>query len=361
MPSIRSLTVSLAAATLLLAGCGDEVDEAVGSLADAAQDDATEADPATDGAADDGAADDEAGEDAAAADADADDGAGADTAPPAQGAEIAGRAIDATVFHAWLEYTVEGLSVIDLDEGSDERVQGVELVFDVRAFNTGTTTLQPAPPVSLRWDVPATDEVIDITGRTDFRQVPGESSSSGEIVVPLLPDDLAEYDDATARLIIGRSGQSAAQVPVGDAAELITRLPVPQPLEGTTLEVGDLLVTITDAQVRWDNIDTPTHVEDGFVRFEVTYTMENLGGAQSCSRRGEGNSWFLTLPNGDAVADFGVSERCVRGGETITDVFTGFVIDADFAGDYTIRHVREGDIEGEASISLVDAAGQPQG
>ncbi|MFP4234888.1 MAG: hypothetical protein ACLFUG_08170 [Nitriliruptoraceae bacterium] len=341
MPSIRSWTLGFAAATVLLAGCGDEADDAVASLTDAI-DDAAEPEPDT--AADDPATD-------AAADA--------GTAPQAEGATVTGRAIDATVFHAGLEYTVSELVVVDLDEGADERVRGLELTFDVSVFNTGTDTVQPAPPVSLRWDVPGTDEVVDVPGAAEVRQVPGESSSSGEIVIPLLPDDLADYDDATARLIIGRSGQSAAEVPVGAGAELITRLPVPQPLEGTTLEVGDLVMTITAAEVRWDNLGTPTHVEDGLARFEVTYSMENLGEAQSCSRRGEGNSWFLTLPNGDAVADFGVSERCVRRGETITDVFTGFVIDADYAGDYTLRHVREGDIEGEAAITLVEAPATP--
>lgn len=348
MRSIRSTTLAVAAATFLLAGCGDDVSDAVGSLADAVQDDAAESEPEADP---DAAADEVTDTDLEAGNED----------PSGDTASIAERAIDETVFWVGLEYTVQRLTVVDLDAGSDERVQGVELVFDTSVFNTGSDTAVPAPPVSLRWDVPGTDDVIDVTGRTELRQVPANASSSGEIIIPLTPDDLVAYDDASARLVIGRSGQSAAQVPVGADAELISRLPVPQPVEGTTLEVGDVLVTITAAEVRYDPIGSPSHLEDGAALLELTYDMENRGGNQSCSRRGEGRSWFAVLPDGDSVVDLGVSERCVGSGMTETGVVTGLVIDADYAGEYTIRHEREGDVEGEATLVLVDAPGVAQG
>ena len=325
----------VAAGALLLAGCGsDDVDEALDQLDDAIEE--------VDDQDEDDAEDDE------------DDGEPVAT--------VDGRALDGTVHHGGLEYTVTALSVVDLDaehspDGEvDQRVQGLELTFEANVANPGSDTVSPSPAVALRWDEPGTDNVVDVSGRAEFRQVPGDASSSGEFVVPVSPQDLEVYDDDTARLIIGRSGQSPAQLPIGDQAELIDRFPVPQELDEDTFEVAAVVVTITAAEVRWDN-PNGSHVEDGTALFELTYTMDNQSGSQSCSTRGEG-AFALTLPSGDGIVDLGVSERCVRGGETETDVKTGFLIDGDYAGDYTLRHER-GDDEDEITFTLVEGDGVP--
>jgi len=351
MLSIRSTTAAIAATALLLAGCGaDDVAETIGSVADVVDDGATDGAETTepDDAADDvGASDADGGSD--------DDDAGE---PASAEVPVAGRSIDATVFHSGLEYTVSELSVVDLDadagaDGADERVQGLMLTFDVSVFNSRSDTVSPSVPVSLRWDEPGTGNVVDVTGRGEFRQVPGDSSSSGQILVQLGPDDLAVYDDASARLIVGRSGQSAAQVPVGSAAELIDRFPVPQPVQIDPFDVEGVLVTVTDVEVRWDQLDR--HVDDGTALLELTYTMDNQGVSQSCSSR-NGGAWPLTLPDGDSIVELGVSERCVRGEQVVTDVLTGLLIGAEYAGDYTLRHVRGDDVD-ERTMTLVDGPG----
>jgi hypothetical protein len=319
----------------------------------------------------DAIADDE--EEGGDADSDAPDDAGeaeeaddsSDEAADGGDAEVVnveGRAIAESVHHLGLEYTIDQLTVVDLDaEASpdgevDERVQGLELVFEASVYNPGSDTATPRAPVSLRWDESGSGNVVDVTGRTEFRQVPGDSSSSGEIVVPLRPADLELYDDASARLILGQSGNSAAQVPVGPDAELIDRFPVQQEsVVGESFDVNDVLVTITAAEVRWDY--GSSHVEDGVALFELTYDMEEQGGSQSCSTRGQG-AFALTLPSGDGIVDEGVTERCVRGDQTETDVRTGFLIDGDYAGDYTLRHERSEDAD-EVAFTLVEAAGSP--
>ncbi len=358
MRTFRATTIATAAAGLLLVGCGGE--EAISQLTDAFAEsgevEEVEAETVTEPV-------EASGTDETDADGtgDTDDG---DTAeqPAPEVAAVDGRTIDETVHYVGLEYTVSGMTVVDLDaEASpdgqvDNRVQGLELTFDVSVFNPGNDTAMPSPPASLRWDEPGTGNVVDVSGRADFRQVPGDSSSSGEIVVRVPPADLEVYDDASARLILGQSGHSAAQVPVGSDAELITRFPVQQPLDGETFDVNDVEVTITAAEVRWDYTGN-SHLEDGQALLELTYTMANQADRQSCSTRGEG-AFALTLPSGDGIVDLGVTERCVRGGETETDVRTGFLIDADYAGDYTLRHERSDD-QDEITFTLVEQDGVP--
>ena len=333
------IVVGMTAGALLLAGCGsDEAEEALDQLGDAIEEVEDQ--------------DEDEGDDQ-------DDESDVDMEPAAT---VDGRALDGVVHHGGLEYTVTALSVVDLDaENSpdgevDQRVQGLELTFEANVANPGSDTMTPSPAVALRWDEPGTDNVVDVSGRAEFRQVPGDASSSGEFVVPLNPQDLEVYDDATARLIIGRPGQSPAQLPIGDQAELIDRFPVPQELDEDTFEVSGVVVTITAAEVRWDN-PNGSHVEDGTALFELTYTMDNQSGSQSCSTRGEG-AFALILPSGDGIVDLGVSERCVGGGETEADVKTGFLIDGEYAGDYTMRHER-GDDEDEITFTLAEGDGDP--
>ena len=330
------IVIGLAAGTLLLAACGsDDAEEALDQLGDAI--------------------DEVEGQDEEDQD-DQDDEAEVDMEP----ASVEGRAIDGVVHHGGLEYTITSMSVVDLDaENSpdgevDQRVQGLELTFEANVTNPGSDTVMPSPSVSLQWDEPGTDNVVDVSGRAEFRQVPGDASSSGEFTVPVSPQDLEVYDDDTARLIIGQPGQSPAQLPVGDQAELIDRFPVLQDLEEDTFEVGDVTVTITAAEVRWDRGDG-SHVEDDTALFELTYTMDNPDGSQSCSTRGEG-AFALTLPNGEGIVDLGVTERCVRGGETERDVRTGFLIEGEYGGDYTLRHER-GDEDDEITFTLVEGDG----
>ncbi len=334
----RSIPI-VAASALLLAGCGsDDAQELIDQAAESIPDE-DDAEP------DEG-----------------DEGDGGESEPD-EVVSIDDGTVDVTVHYGGLEYTIAGYEVVDLDaEASpdgevDRRVQGLELVFDVSVFNPGSDTANPSPGVTMEWDEGDTGNVIAVSGQPDFRQVPGDASSSGEISVRIPPDDLEVYDADSARLLLGQDGHNRAQVPVGADAELIDRFPVQQEqLIGETLDVGDVLVTIDAAEVRWD-AGGGSHVENGIALFELTYTMDNPDGSQSCSTRGEG-AFALTLPNGEGITDLGVTERCVRGGETETDVRTGFHVEEDFAGDYTLRHER-GDDTDEITFELVEGDGSP--
>ncbi|QSB16212.1 hypothetical protein JQS43_07910 [Natronosporangium hydrolyticum] len=274
--------------------------------------------------------------------------------------EIDGRVIDAHAHYNGLEYTFGEVAVVDLDEGSDARLQGVELVFDVDVRNPGNDPAMASPGVSLRWDEPGSENVVEVGGRGDFRQVPGGSSASGEIVVPLRPPDMEVFDEASARLILGQSGRSAAEVPVGADAELIDRFPVPQPdLAGSTLEVAGVTMTIETANIRWNYGNS--HVEDGSVLLDLSYTWENESGAQVCHRRGTGQNFSLVAADGSGYVDEGVSIRCAVNGET-AQAATGFLLEGDYAGEYTfswdLSH-RGDDYDEAITVTLHEGPGVP--
>lgn len=274
--------------------------------------------------------------------------------------EIAGRTIDARVHYLGLEYTFGEMTVVELDVQSGAPFRGMALVFDVDVFNPRNDTAMPSPRVTLRWDEPDSDNVVEVNGRGEFRQVPGNASASGEIRVDLTTRDLETFDDASARLILGQSGRSPAQVPVGAAAELIDRFPVPQPgMEGRTLELGNVTMTIQTADIRWNYGNS--HLEDGLVLLDLTYTWENNSGSQVCHNRGAGQNFSLVGSGGGGYVDENVSIRCAVAGETALAA-TGFVMDADYAGEYTFRwnlNIGFDDLSGEVAVLLEDGPGVP--
>ena len=250
------------------------------------------------------------------------------------------------MFYNGLVYSFTAMNVLEHDDGNS-----AEITFALDVRNPGTETLTPSAPVALRWNEPSSDNTIEVNGQTDFRQVPGGSSASGSIVVQLLASDLQAYDEHSARLIIGTSGQSAAQAPIGGDAELVDRAPVPQPdLVGKQLQLDDLTVTVSTADLRWDGPNGP--VADGEAIVEFEYTMDNSGEGQICARRGEGQNFALTRADGEGFVDLRVGERCVGGGQS-EDSVTGILINEPFAGEYTLRHTPDGGREDEVTFELV--------
>lgn len=255
---------------------------------------------------------------------------------------IEDRPLNGAVYYGGLEYTVEHLTVVDHDvdpatgEPAEIRMRGVELTFDVTLSNDWSSTQAANIPVALQWDEPS-GNVVEVAGSADTRPVPAGASASGAFVINVLPDDLALYDDASARLVLGRSGSAVVQVPVGSEPPLIARYPVAQPhVAGQALELGPVTMTVDEATVRWNHGDTSQpQLDEGEVALVMSFTMANNSDGQVCLARGEGTNFSLVKDTGEGYTDLRVSERCVAGGDTLT-VLTGFTIDDDYAGDYSL-------------------------
>jgi hypothetical protein len=385
---MRRQMAAMAILGLLAAGCGgsddlfDQLSDRVGSPDEPSDDDQPEPapDPADDDEGDQGVGDPDAGD---AGDAGGGDAGGGDQGvggsdegdlpafDPADFPTIEERVIDQAVQYGVIEWSVEEMVVVDLDADLQpgEQPQGVELTFPTRVYNAGGNTASvTTTPIALQWDDPGTGDTFTVAVQADFRDVPAESFTSGELRALLPPDDRAIFDDDSAYLLVGRPGVTPATVPIGSGVEAVDRLPVPQDTEGWTFEIegedtarraiADTVI-VTGAEVRWSGPEGQP-LEDGNSLLQIAYTIENRGEGQTCSQRSEGG-WRLTLPDGDGVNDLRVSERCVAAGDTVTGILTGFIIPTEeFAGDYELLHRRGSgatDPAGEVSITLVDGEG----
>lgn len=325
----------MGAAALLLAGCGGAQD-----LLDQAGDTLDEMEEAQR----------EADREASGGDTESDDSGDA--------IAIEDRTVDASVHYLGLEYTVGEMTAA---ESTDRLHQnGVELSFEVTVVNPRGDTATPSPQVRLQWDEPGTGNVLEVSGRGEFRQVAANASAPGTIIVAIPEQDLSNFDVDSARLVLGHPGRSAPQVPLGPNAELIDRFPVPQPgLEGTTVENEGVTMTIERADIRWNYGNT--HVDDGLVLLDLVYTWQNNSGYQACHHRGTGNNFSLLGSGSNNYVDESVSIRCVGNGAT-EQAATGFVLDADYAGEYTFRwdlRFMGSDYTDEVTVQLQEGAGVP--
>lgn len=343
------ITATLLALVLVVAAaCGGDDDSAA-----PVDDTATQADDDTATQADD---------DAAAEAGDTTESSGS-LDVPANVLAVDGTSIDETVYGDRFEWSIGGVRVT---EPAGAAAGSVDIVFDTQVYNVFVDPFAPSTAsLALLWGDPGTGDTFTTPLQADFPIVPGEATSTSELRATLTPQDQETFDADTAYLQIGRAGQSPAIVPLGSGVELVDRLPVPQDTDGWTFVVavdpeaegGTLYdtVTVTDAYVLWISPEDARGVPDGSVVLEVFYDIDNGGQAQSCSDRGVGG-WTLTGPDGDAVADLGVSERCVEDGESEAGVFTAFIIGTDTVeGDYVLGHTREAGGEeatGEVTVTL---------
>lgn len=354
---VRAAT-AVAAASLLAAACGGVTDQ-IQDLTEAAQqaeEQAPEPEPVeVDDDDADGSADDA--------------GATGDSAVAADVAALVAQPPAGTVYQRGFEFTVTGLQIVDLDQqhadetGTEvqDRVRGFEMIADMDVFNATPSAGAPMrTAVSLQWNEPGSGNVISIRGQMDAREAPSLASSSAQVSFPIAVADAEQLDVDSAALIFGEVGQSAAILPLGSQPQLVTRLPVVLPeLEDLVLDLGELEVIVTQGRLFHETAQGGPLPDDELL-LELTYDIDSRGfDVQTCSTRGTG-AWALTLPDGSGVVDLGVSERCVTRDQIETDVLTGFMIDPDYAGSYTIAHERSGggeDYAGEVTFTLEEREG----
>lgn len=358
MKDVRRLRAAavVAAASLLAAACGGVTDQ-IQELTDAAQqaeEEAPEPEPVE--------TDDSTFED----DADA-----PDAAPATDISSLVAQPPSGTVYQRGFEFTVTGLEVIDLDQQHadetgqelEDRIRGFELIADMDVFNATPSAGAPMrTTVSLQWNEPGSENVISIRGQMDARESPSLSSSSAQVTFPISVADAELLDVDTAALVFGEMGQSAAVLPIGSQPELVTRLPVVLPeLEDVVLDLGEIEIVITRGRLFHETAQSGP-LPDGELLLELTYDIDSTNlDRQTCSTRGTG-AWSLILPDGTGIVDLGVSERCVSGGQVQPDVLTGFIIEPDYAGTYTISHERAigagaEPSRGEATFTLEEREG----
>ncbi|GFZ92214.1 hypothetical protein [Nesterenkonia alkaliphila] len=262
------------------------------------------------------------------------------------------RVIGLTGHQAGVHYEVETVRTIPQEDGS------LVVEADMRFTNPSNSNRTVVSGYELRWQAGA-DTYAAPGFATDFNQIPANASNSGQIEITVPAADAEGFTLDEAVLLIGNAGSSAAEIALGPEGDTISRVPIEiSDLIGAEAQLQDEdvddLVTISYAEVRWGGPDL-TPLPDGQAHILLEYTVQNRSDAQSCSTRSSGG-WSLEQPNGDSVLDDGVSERCARGGETVSEILTGFTVDAEVVGDYTMTHTRSraGEATGEWTFSIPD-------
>lgn len=270
---------------------------------------------------------------------------------------IEARELDVAVEYAGFEYELIDLELIEQDPSLP--AFGSNFAVNVTAINLSDRTRMPNPEVNLQWD-DANDNVVQSRAQLDMREVPGESSGSGTFLFNVSPDDAEEFDDASARIVIGSSGSAQAVVPLGDDTELVSLLPVRQDITGA-FDLDGLTFEIEAAWVRWDNPGEGTQVDEGTAILELWGPMVNGTEAQHClgSTRGRTEP-VITLTDGTSRTFLGSNVNCLTAGETERDTVIAFEIDDPFEGEHEVTIEGGSQLEASDTITfdLVDSEGE---
>lgn len=260
---------------------------------------------------------------------------------------IDARELDVTVEYAAFEYELVDLEPIEQDPSLP--AFGSNFAVNVTAVNLADSTSTPRPDVVLQWD-DENDNVVQSSGQVDFREVPGGSSTTGAFLFNVTPEDAEEFDEESARIVIGRDGSAQAVVPLGDGAELVTRLPVEQDVVGE-FQLAGLTFDVEEVWIRWDNIGDSSQVEEGTVILELWGPMENNSEGQQCIGSSRGRTEpTITLADGTSRTMLGSNVNCLSTGETERDAVIAFEIDDPYEGEYEVTI--EGGSQLEASDTL---------
>lgn len=269
---------------------------------------------------------------------------------------VEARELDAIVQYAGFEYELVDLEPVDEDPNLP--AFGSNFAVNATAVNLSDRTRTPGPEVNLQWDDDA-GNVVQSSGRADFREVPGDSSGSGTFLFNVAPDDAEEFDEASARIVLGRSGTAQVVVPLGDDVELVSRLPVEQEAIGS-FDLDGLTFDVQEVWVVWDNVGEGSQVDDGTAILELWGPMENGRDAQHCigSTRGRTEP-VITLPDGTSRTLLGSNVNCLASGETERNAVVAFEIDDPYAGEYelTIEGGSQLEVSDTGSFELVEGDG----
>ena len=265
------------------------------------------------------------------------------------------RDLDGVVQYANFEFEMDDIEVPEPEEVPGG-MPGRSFTVNMTVTNLDDRTTTPGTEVAVQWD-DENDNVVQVRGQNGFREVPGNSSSSGSVQFLIDPDDVRTWDENSARLVFGQSGSAQAVVPIGDDVELVSRLPVEQDISGT-FDVNGFTFEVEYGVVRWNNIGDRSQVEEDTAILELWGPMENGTDSQECigsrSRRIEPT---IELLDGSSRTLLGSNVNCLRGGENERQAVVAFEIDDPYGGDYEVTLSGGGD-DGTSTLTITLVEGE---
>jgi len=234
--------------------------------------------------------------------------------------------LDAVVHFAGFEITVEEAALEPAEQGLFGGSPTVTVTG--AAENLGTSAAQIRPFIYL--DVGGRVSPLQ-AGRSELGQIAAGSRADIELVFEVVED----FELADGVLRFGGDGIVAATVPLDGDAEPVPLDPVDLALTGTA-EAGDLVLSVTSGEARFDRTDLHEQAEDGkafvIVSFGVTFNGEAGGPSYPFGE----DETRLRTPDGAELAPIEFPIELLRPGTTTNDLTLIFEIDNDEPGGYAL-------------------------
>jgi hypothetical protein len=168
-------------------------------------------------------------------------------------------------------------------------------------------------------------------GLKDFVTVLAGSKGKGSIVISL-PDD--PIDPSKTFLVFGQGAQQQARIPFpGNSATPVLLTPVEQAFT-TAVTVGDVTLTPSRAEVRYDSVEDHTQMDKGKVAIVIRGKAKNASGDSTYFFGNDEVS--LTLPDGSKQQPDLFNGKDFLIPTKTEDYELSFVVDAPFAGQYSL-------------------------
>jgi len=191
---------------------------------------------------------------------------------------------------------------------------------------------------------------VTTVGSTENPTVLGASKAKTKLTFELDPDKNSTLKGLM--LVMGKGNQAQVKVPLdGATAGLATLKPIPQPSVKGDLVVGQVTLTPTAAEVRFDSISDHTHVDKGKANFVIVGKAKN--GATDSTLYLESGKVSMSLPDGTKqTAEKFTSADGLDATKTI-EFALSFIIPDPYAGDYTLTFTQDWGPEGAATDETV--------
>ncbi len=237
--------------------------------------------------------------------------------------------INETFYHSGFEVELGEGSVETQEEGVFSDEINYFLTIEGTFTNNGDSEFSFAPEMSI---VQGTKN-YSLNFSTDAPTVGSGLTGEGELIFNI--DE--EFDYEQAKLVVGSGDETRAEVPFAPTAgDLIALAPQEVTLTGTA-SVALIDLNFTGAELRYDVPVQWSQVDEG--DRALTLNFDALS-----RKNGNWNvfpqDFALTKPNGNAVPVDGSGLGSLPGsvdGIATEDLYLRFLVDADPAGDYSLR------------------------
>jgi hypothetical protein len=176
---------------------------------------------------------------------------------------------------------------------------------------------------------PANNFIADSGNQDDVPKVPGKSSGTGTLVIPI---NRTPFSFAGSNLIVGTAARAQAKVPIEGGGTLVDLAPKPAAIAGSVTAMT-LTLAVKSADLRYDVLKTHEQLKVGKLSLNLTFSISFTNDMQD-EYPFSGNNLTLRLPDGTVVGSEDVEIMQLKTRTTVQDQFVRFTVNNPPTGKY---------------------------